>query len=116
MADEKISDMANNHPLSTLDGTEWVPLIKIGDTTNYASLATVVAGSVYRSASSVVIVAGSQTIDFSSQFVDTYSLQLTAWDSGGQWIQLQLLSRDKNGFSIYSSSDGLLDYDAKVPQ
>ena len=113
MADEKISDMT---VLSSLDGTEYLPIIKIGDTTNYRAASLILASPSYRSASSVVIVAGSQTIDFSSQFVDTYSLQLTAWDSGGQWIQLQLLSRDKNGFSIYSSSDGLLDYDAKVPQ
>ena len=116
MADEKISDMANNHPLSTLDGTEWVPLIKIGDTTNYAALSSVIQGGSSRVGAQIAFAAGTQPVTFSRVFVATYALWTDARDSGGNRIDVQILTRDANGFSFYTAIDITLDYRADAPQ
>jgi hypothetical protein len=113
MADKKISDMT---VLSSLDGTEYVPVIKIGDTTNYRTPSLNIPGGSSRVGAQLAFAAGTQPVTFSRTFIATYSLMTDARDSGGNRIDIQILTRDATGFSFYTAIDITLDYRADAAQ
>lgn len=112
--DEKISDMTE---LDAPDSQTFIPAVRTNDLVNYKVPFSVFSGgSTSRVGAQVIVPAGTQPIDFSTVFVATYSLMTDARDSGGNRVDIQILTRDANGFSVYTVQDIILDYRADVAQ
>jgi hypothetical protein len=111
MADEKISDMANNHPLTVLDGTEFVPVIKLGDAENYAVAVANFTSGFRRKGIDVAVSAGLNVkIAFDTDFVASYSLSIFVHDNTG----ITLRSKAHDAFYIDTPIDIVLDYTAEA--